>query len=54
MWGRTLQSRYLPNAKYVKAHNLAGLFEWRMDNDMRPDNSLPTYQVMGWMSESLV
>jgi GH18 family chitinase len=34
---------------YVKEHNLAGLFEWRIDNDMRPDNSPPTYQVMGWM-----
>ncbi len=34
---------------YVKEHNLAGLFEWRIDNDMRPDNSPPTYQVTGWM-----
>ena len=34
---------------YVKANNLAGLFEWRMDNDMRPDNSPPTYQVTGWL-----
>jgi GH18 family chitinase len=34
---------------YVKEHNLSGLFEWRIDNDMRPDNSPPTYQVTGWM-----
>jgi hypothetical protein len=37
----------------VKANNLAGLFEWRIDNDMRPDNSPPTYQVTGWMSDCL-
>lgn len=38
---------------YVKANNLAGLFEWRLDNDMRPDNSPPTYQVAEWMSGCL-
>jgi GH18 family chitinase len=38
---------------YVKTHDLAGLFVWRMDNDMRPDNSPPTYQVTGWMSNCL-
>ena len=38
---------------YVKTHGLAGLFVWRMDNDMRPDNSPPTYQVTGWMSGCL-
>jgi hypothetical protein len=38
---------------YAKKHDLAGLFVWRMDNDMRPDNSPPTYQVTGWMSDCL-
>lgn len=38
---------------YVKEHNLAGLFSWRMDNDMRPDNSPPTYQVTGWVYDCL-
>jgi hypothetical protein len=38
---------------YVKANNLAGLFEWRMDNDMRADNGPPTFQVTGWMSGCL-
>jgi hypothetical protein len=38
---------------YVKAHDLAGLFVWRIDNDMRPDYSPPTYQVTGWMSDCL-
>jgi hypothetical protein len=38
---------------YVKARDLAGLFEWRIDNDMRPDNGAPTYQVTGWMSGCL-
>jgi GH18 family chitinase len=39
--------------EYVKAHKLAGLFVWRMDNDMRPANSPPAYQVTGWMSDCL-
>jgi GH18 family chitinase len=38
---------------YVKDNNLAGLFEWRMDNDMRPDGGLPTFEVTGWMSDCL-
>lgn len=38
---------------YVKANSLAGLFEWRMDNDMRPDNSPPTFQLTGWMGDCL-
>jgi GH18 family chitinase len=38
---------------YVKEHNLAGLFEWRIDNDMRPDNSPPTYQVTRWVYDCL-
>jgi len=43
------------NAKcaYVKAHGMAGLFEWRFDNDLRPDNAPPTYQVAGWMGGCL-
>jgi len=39
--------------EYVKAHDLAGLFVWRIDNDMRPDNNPPAYQVTGWMSDCL-
>ena len=38
---------------YVKANDLAGLFEWRMDNDMRADNSPPTFRVTGWMHDCL-
>ncbi len=38
---------------YAKTHGLAGLFVWRIDNDIRPDNSPPTYQVTGWMSDCL-
>jgi hypothetical protein len=38
---------------YVKEHNLAGLFEWRMDNDMRSDDGPPSFQVTGWMSDCL-
>jgi len=39
--------------EYVKANGLAGLFEWRFDNDMRPDNAAPTYQVAEWMGDCL-
>lgn len=38
---------------YVKSHNLAGLFVWRLDNDMREDNAAPTYLVTGWMNGCL-
>lgn len=38
---------------YIRANNMAGLFEWRLDNDMRPDGGAPTYQVTGWMSNCM-
>ena len=38
---------------YVKEYNLAGLFEWRMDNDMRTGDGPPTFQVTKWMSDCL-
>ncbi|GEM_PF-1200519 len=51
--GPDTQASVAAKCTYVKEHNLAGLFEWRMDNDMRPDKSPPTYQVTGWMSDCL-
>ena len=51
--GHDTQESVAGKCAYVKENNLAGLFEWRMDNDMRPDNRPPTYQVMGWMSDCL-
>jgi len=51
--GPDTQASVAAKCAYVKEHNLAGLFEWRMDNDMRPDNGPPTYQVTGWMSDCL-
>jgi hypothetical protein len=38
---------------YSTKNGLAGMFVWRLDNDMRPDNSPPTYRVTGWMSDCL-
>ena len=38
---------------FVKEHNLAGLFEWRMDNDMRTGEGPPTFQVTEWMNGCL-
>lgn len=37
----------------VKSRNLAGLFVWRIDNDMRPGDMPPTYQVTGRISDCL-
>jgi Glycosyl hydrolases family 18 len=51
--GPDTQESVAAKCGYVRAHDLAGLFVWRIDNDMRPDNSLPTYQVTGWMSDCL-
>lgn len=51
--GPDTQASVAAKCAYVKEHNLAGLFEWRMDNDMRPDTSPPTYQVTGWMYDCL-
>jgi hypothetical protein len=51
--GHDTQESVAAKCASVKENNMAGLFEWRMDNDMRPDNSPPTYQVTGWMSDCL-
>ena len=51
--GPDTQASVAAKCAYLREHNLAGLFEWRMDNDMRPDNSPPNYQVTGWMSDCL-
>jgi hypothetical protein len=51
--GPDTQASVAAKCAYVKEHNLAGLFSWRMDNDMRPDNSPPTYQVTGWVYDCL-
>jgi hypothetical protein len=49
--GHDTQESVAAKCAYVKENNLAGLFEWRMDNDMRQENSPPTYTVTGWMSD---
>jgi GH18 family chitinase len=51
--GPDTQASVTAKCSYVKDKNLAGLFEWRMDNDMRPDGGLPTFEVTGWMSDCL-
>lgn len=51
--GPDTQESVAAKCRYVREHDLAGLFVWRIDNDMRPDNSPPTYQVTGWMSDCL-
>lgn len=51
--GPDTEASVVAKCSYVKEHNLAGLFEWRMDNDMRNGNGPPTFQVTGWMSDCL-
>lgn len=52
--GHDTQESVAAKCAYVREHDLAGLFQWRMDNDMRPDTtSPPTYQVTGWMYDCL-
>ena len=51
--GPDMQASVAAKCAYVKEHNLAGLFEWRMDNDMRSGDGPPTFQVTGWMSDCL-
>ena len=51
--GHDTQDSIAAKCVYVKANNLAGLFVWRMDNDMRPDGKPPAYLVTGWMNECL-
>jgi GH18 family chitinase len=48
--GPDTQDSVAAKCAYVKEKNLAGLFEWRMDNDMRPDDGPPGFKVTGWMS----
>jgi GH18 family chitinase len=51
--GTDTQESVAAKCAYVKAHNLAGLFEWRIDNDMRSGDGPPTFKVTGWMSGCL-
>ncbi len=51
--GPDTQTTVMAKCAFVKEHDLAGLFEWRIDNDMRPDNGPPTYQVTGWMHDCM-
>jgi hypothetical protein len=51
--GPDTQGSVTAKCDYVNTNHLAGLLVWRMDNDMRPDNSPPTYRVTSWMSDCL-
>lgn len=51
--GPDTQASVAAKCAYVNDHNLAGLFEWRMDNDMRAGDGPPTFRVTGWMSDCL-
>lgn len=39
--------------EFAKENNLAGMFSWRLDNDMRDQGSPPTFQVASWLYESM-
>jgi GH18 family chitinase len=51
--GHDTQESITAKCSFVKVNHLAGLFEWRMDNDMRPEGMPPSYRVTGWMSSCL-
>jgi len=51
--GPDTQESVAAKCAYVKQNNLAGLFEWRMDNDMRTGDGPPTFPITGWMSDCL-
>jgi hypothetical protein len=51
--GHDTQESVAAKCAYVKANNLAGLFAWRIDNDMRPDGQAPGYEVTGWVHDCL-
>jgi GH18 family chitinase len=43
---------------YVRANDMAGMFSWRLDNDMRTIDGIseggpPTFQVAGWLYDAL-
>ena len=56
--GPDTQTSVAAKCDYVKENHLAGLFEWRMDNDMRTPDGVnpggpPTFQVTSWMHDCL-
>lgn len=51
--GPDTQESVTAKCAFVKAHGMAGLFAWRIDNDMRSDGEAPKYRVTGWMHDCL-
>jgi GH18 family chitinase len=56
--GHDTQGSVQEKVDFVKEDNLAGMFSWRLDNDMRTTDGLtesgpPTFQVASWLYEAI-
>ncbi|MDP3564741.1 MAG: hypothetical protein Q8R70_09655, partial [Methanoregula sp.] len=51
--GKDTQASVAAKCAYLNERNLAGLLEWRMDNDMRSGAGTPTFLFTGMMSDCL-
>ena len=51
--GPDTQESVAAKCAFTREHGMAGLFEWRIDNDMRPDGETPSYRATGWMHDCL-
>ena len=51
--GHDTQGSIQEKCEVAKEKNLAGMFSWRLDNDMRDQGSPPTFQVANWLNEAI-
>ncbi len=51
--GPDTQDSIQKKCDFAKENNLAGMFSWRLDNDMRTAGSPPTFQVADWLYEAM-
>lgn len=47
--GQDTQDSIQEKCDFAIENNLAGMFSWRLDNDMRTPGSPPTFQVANWL-----
>ena len=51
--GQDTQKSIQEKCDFAKENNLAGMFSWRLDNDMRSEGSPPTFQVANLLYEAM-
>lgn len=52
--GPDTQDSIQQKCNFAKEMNLAGMYSWRLDNDMRDGGSPPTFQVANWIYEAMI